>query len=253
MTRPMTTLMTTASLVPFVTHGTLDVGSRDEERGPADAPPCGAPAGARPPGPLDAVGFDTTGTRMAVSSDDASVTTWDLSGALPTAPTGRIGNLGGFVYAVSFAADDTTLVASVLSGHADLIDTGDLAHPRLLGQQLTGPQGYVYSAAFSPTGHVVAASGNDKTIWLWDVTDPAHPRALGQPLVWADGYATNVLFSPDGRMLAAGMTDGTVRVWDLTTQAATTAVCTPARAGLTMTPDEWSRLADPLAQPALCG
>lgn len=247
---------------------------------------------------VDAVAFDSTGTRMAVSSDDASITTWDLSGALPTAPTGRIGDLGGFVYAVSFAPDDTTLVASVLSGHVDLLDASDLAHPALVGRPLTGPKGYVYSAAFSPDGRTIAASGNDKTIWLWDVSDRAHPRALGAPLVWADGYATNILFSPDGHRLAAGMTDGTVRVWDvadpaspqryasltgvtgevygvafstdgsqvsgagsdrtvrvwdLTTQAATAAVCAPARAGLTMTADEWSRLAGPLTKPTLCG
>ncbi len=169
---------------------------------------------------VDAIAFDTTGTRMAVSSDDASVTTWDLSGALPTAPTGRIGNLGGFVYAVSFSPDNRTLVASVLSGHVDLLDTTDLAHPTVLGPPLTGPQGYIYSAAFSPDGRTVAASGNDKTIWLWDVSDPARPRALGSPLLWADGYATSLAFSPDGHRLAAGMTDGTVRVWDVTDPAA---------------------------------
>lgn len=169
---------------------------------------------------VDAIAFDSTGTRMAVSSDDASITTWDLSGPIPTAPTGRIGDLGGFVYAVSFAPDDTTLVASILSGHVDLLDTSDLANPRLMGRPLTGPKGYIYSAAFSPDGHTIAASGNDKTIWLWDVTDRDHPRALGRPLVWADGYATNVLFSPDGQRLAAGMTDGTVRIWDVNSPAA---------------------------------
>lgn len=169
---------------------------------------------------VEAVAFDSTGKRMAVSSDDASITTWDLSGTLPTAPTGTVKDLGGFVYAVSFAPDDTTLVASVLSGHVDLLGTTDLAHPTLLGKPLTGPKGYVYSAAFSPDGHTIAASGNDKTIWLWDVTDKNHPRALGQPLLWADGNATNIIFSPDGHQLAAGMTDGTVRVWDVSTPTA---------------------------------
>ncbi len=169
---------------------------------------------------VDAVAFDSTGTRMAVSSDDASVTTWDLSHGVPTAPTGRIGDLGGFVYAVSFAPDNRTLVASVLSGHVDLLDTTDLAHPTVLGRPLTGPKGYVYSAAFSPDGRTVAASGNDKTIWLWDVSDPAHPHALGRPLLWADGYATSLVFSPDGHRLAASMTDGTVRVWNVTDPAA---------------------------------
>lgn len=246
---------------------------------------------------VEAVAFDSTGTRMAVSSDDASITTWDLSGPLPTAPTGRVSDLGGPVNAVSFAPDDTTVVAPVLAGKVDLVDTTDLAHPTLVGQPLTGPKGYVYSAAFSPDGRTIAASGNDKTIWLWDVSDRTHPVALGQPLVWADGYATNVLFSPDGKYLAAGETDGTVRVWDVTRPAepqryasltgaagtvyavdftsdsaqlsaaasdrtvriwdltparARQAVCTPAAAGITMTADEWARLAGPVSRPAMC-
>jgi len=166
---------------------------------------------------VEAVAFDTTGTRMAVSSDDASVTTWDLSGALPTAPTGRVSDLGGAVYAVWFAPDNTALVASILSGSVDLLDTTNLANPTLIGAPLTGPKGYVYSAAFSPDGRTVAASGNDNTIWLWDVTDRHHPVPLGQPLVWADGYGMNLAFSPDGHLLAAGMTDGTVRIWDVST------------------------------------
>ncbi|MBN9373859.1 MAG: PD40 domain-containing protein, partial [Cellulomonas sp.] len=247
-------------------------------------------------GQAPTAGFDGTSAHARVLNGIGAPTLG--VGALPTAPTGRIGDLGGFVYAVSFAPDDTTLVASVLSGHVDLLDASDLAHPALVGRPLTGPKGYVYSAAFSPDGRTIAASGNDKTIWLWDVSDRAHPRALGAPLVWADGYATNILFSPDGHRLAAGMTDGTVRVWDvadpaspqryasltgvtgevygvafstdgsqvsgagsdrtvrvwdLTTQAATAAVCAPARAGLTMTADEWSRLAGPLTKPTLCG
>lgn len=246
---------------------------------------------------VESVAFDSTGKRMAVSSDDASVTTWDLSGPLPTAPTGRLTDLGGAVNSVSFAPDNTTLLAPALSGKIDLIDASDLAHPTLIGQPLTGPKGAVYSAAFSPDGHTIAASGNDKTIWLWDVTDKAHPRTLGQPLLWADGYATNVLFSPDGRKLAAGMTDGTVRVWDVTNPAAPqryanltgvtgevfgisftndstqvsgagsdrtvriwdlqptaarTTVCTPAKAGMVMTADEWARLAGPLTEPSTC-
>jgi WD40 repeat protein/transcriptional regulator with XRE-family HTH domain len=169
---------------------------------------------------VDAVSFDRTGTRLAASSDDASITLWDLSHTIPDSPTARVGNLGGFVYAVSFSPDAHTLVASVLTGHVLVVDVSDLARPRTLGKALTGPTGYIYSAAFSPDGRTIAASGNDKTIWLWDVTDPARPTQLTAPLLWADGYATNVNFSPDGRYLAAGMTDGTVRLWNLTDRTA---------------------------------
>ncbi len=165
---------------------------------------------------VDTVAFDRSGTRLAASSDDASITLWDLSHGLLDAPTSRVGDLGGFVYTAAFSPDGTSLVASVLTGHVLLLDVGDLAHPEIVGPPVTGPTGYVYSVAFSPDGRTIAASGNDKSVWLWDVGDPAHVTPLGHPLLWADGYATNVAFSPDGRLLAAGMTDGTVRLWDLT-------------------------------------
>jgi len=165
---------------------------------------------------IESVAFDPSGTRMAVTSDDGSITLWDLSHGVPQSPTSRLGDLGGMVYSAAFSPDGRTMVASVLSGHVLMIDVHDLAHPRAIGTPLTGPVGYVYSAAFSPDGHTIAASGNDGTIWLWDVRDPARPARLGTPLVWADGYGANLAFSPDGRLLAAGMTDGTVRLWDVT-------------------------------------
>ncbi len=165
---------------------------------------------------VDSVSFDRSGTRLAATSDDASITLWDLADGVPTEPTSRLADLGGFVYSASFSPDATTLVASVLSGSVLLVDVADLARPTMIGMPLTGPVGYVYCATFSPDGRTIAASGNDSSIWLWDVSDREHPAVLGAPILWADGYATNVTFSPDGRLLAAGMTDGTVRLWDVT-------------------------------------
>lgn len=173
---------------------------------------------------VDTVAFDATGTRMAVSSDDGSLTLWDLSGdladGLPAEPAGRLADLGGQVYVVAFSPDATTLVASVLTGSVVLVDVRDLAAPARIGDPLTGPEGYVYSAAFGPDGRTIAATGNDGTLWLWDVADPESPAPLGDPLRWGEGYGTNTAFSPDGTRVAVGMTDGTVRVWDVTDPAA---------------------------------
>ncbi len=168
---------------------------------------------------VETVTFARDGTHLAVSSDDGSLTLWDLSAGLPDEPTGRVGDLGGAVYVVGYSPDGASLVASVLTGFLRLIDVSDPADPRLVGEPITGPEGYVYSAAFSPDGHTVAATGNDGTVWLWDVADPGAPAALGAPLRWAEGYGTNSTFSPDGSRLAVGMTDGTVRVWDVTDPA----------------------------------
>ncbi len=169
---------------------------------------------------VDALAFDRTGTKLVATSDDASITFWDLSAGIPDAPVSRLADLGGFVYSAAFSPDGTTLVASVLSGSVLLVDVSDLAHAAMIGSPLHGPVGYVYTSAFSPDGTTIAASGNDSSIWLWDVSDPAHPAALGRPLLWADGYASSLAFSPDGNRLAAGMTDGSVRLWDVTTPAA---------------------------------
>ena len=166
---------------------------------------------------VESVSFDTSGTRMIVTSDDASITLWDLSHGVPDKPTSRLGDLGGMVYSAGFSPDARTMVASVLSGHVLMVDVSDLARPRVIGAPITGPTGYVYSVAFSPDGRTIAAGGNDSSIWLWDVRDPARPARLGTPLVWADGYASNLAFSPDGHLLAAAMTDGTVRLWDVRT------------------------------------
>ena len=165
---------------------------------------------------IEGVTFDPSGTRLAVASDDSSVTLWDLSSGIPDGPASRLSDLGGFAYTASFTPDATTLVVAVFSGEVLIADVTDLAAPQLVGEPLTGPTGYIYGAAISPDGRTIAASGNDKSIWLWDIADRAAPKPLGRPLLWADGYATNVVFSPDGRLLAGGMTDGTVRLWDMT-------------------------------------
>lgn len=171
---------------------------------------------------VDTVTFDQSGTVLAASSDDGSLTLWDLSAGVPDEPLGRLADLGGAAYVVAFSPDSATLVVSVLSGSVQLVDVSDPTAPTRLGEPVTGPDGYVYSTAFSPDGRTIAATGNDGTLWLWDVSDVTAPTALGSPLTWGEGYGTNTAFSPDGSRLAVGRTDGTVRVWDVADPAAPT-------------------------------
>ena len=120
------------------------------------------------------------------------------------------------------------LASGDIGGAVRLWDVADPAHPRLLGQTLTGSTAPVAPTAFSPDWHTLASGGADGVVRLWDVADPAHPRLLGQtPLTRPLGQVlsnytpsiTSMTFSPDGHTLASGDDEGVVRLWEVTDPA----------------------------------
>jgi WD40 repeat protein len=101
-------------------------------------------------------------------------------------------------------------------GVVRLWDVVDRAHPRPLGQPLTGRAGVLASPAFSPDGRTLATISGDGTVILWDLSPPrARPRRHGQPLSGHRAAVTAAAFAPDGRTLATGSNDHTVILWDL--------------------------------------
>jgi WD domain, G-beta repeat len=125
----------------------------------------------------------------------------------------------GGVLSVAFSPGTHTLASGDNDGTVRLWDLADPAHPRPLGQPLTGTGNAVDSVAFSPDGHTLASGDFGGSVRLWDLADPAHPRPLGQPQTGpgnAPGpVVDSVAFSADRHMLARSDDDGTIRLWDI--------------------------------------
>ena len=162
-------------------------------------------------GPRVALSIETDGRTLASGNGDG-ITLWSL-------PLTVLTSAKGSVSAVAFSRDGRTLASGNADGTVRLWNVADPAHPRPLGQPLTGGSSpnVDFAVAFSPDGHILASGNLDGTVRLWNVADPAHPRPLGQPLtIGSSGNPVfAVAFSPDGHTVASGDNEGTVRLWNV--------------------------------------
>ncbi len=158
-------------------------------------------------GPVSAVTFSRSGSKLASASWDGTLSIWENeTGRELVRCTADVGE----VYCVAFAPDERTIASGAQDGVVRIWDAAT-------GKGFTSRKSHdgwsIRSLQFSPDGRYVASGGDDNTVSVWRLGQHHASRVLrGQ-----SRSIQSVAFSHAGDLLAAGSLDGTVRVWDTAT------------------------------------
>ncbi len=160
---------------------------------------------------VDAVVFDHTGTRLAVTTRDGLIRVYDaVTGAEKLTISGYrdYDESTNSLQKVCFSPDGRWLAASSRFSGVRIWEAETGREVR----NYRGALGSAFRVAFSPDGRRLAAGGSDASVMIWDVTQR-------QDVLEAPTYALATL-SPDARygvgMNSKGPQRG-VRLWDLHT------------------------------------
>jgi WD40 repeat protein/tRNA A-37 threonylcarbamoyl transferase component Bud32 len=154
--------------------------------------------------PVQAVAFNTDGSRLASAGFDLTVKVWDLAtGRVLLSLEGHEDTVNGLAFSpdgrlASASSDRTVKIWDPIAG-------------RLLAT-LVGHDAAVRSLAFSPNGLWLASASTDRTVRIWDVATGKESRSLAH-----DNGVQSVAFSRDGQRLASAGRDMPIRIWNTTT------------------------------------
>jgi len=175
--------------------------------------------GNNPPGPVNAVAFNTIGSRLFAACESATgpgamegggVWWWDPSADGRRKPAGSI-PLDGGAMDVSTSANRHLLAASTRSGQVHLWDLDDASTLIWSDTELNGDP--ASAVCLSPDGRLMAAGHHSGRIRVWRLDDIHEPKEVDIDAGTFASWINWVEFSPDGTMLTAASSDGNVRLW----------------------------------------
>ena len=153
---------------------------------------------------INALWFDSTGTRLLSTSDDDTSKVWNLSSMKK--PIATILGKGANIYGSRFAKSGR-IIAGTLANGVVVYNAASFQPAFTLG----GHPGFgVNDVDANAAGTRLISAGRDGMIGVWDLqkkTRISYLRAHGD-------WTTKVLFHPAGQFALSSSTDGTVQVWD---------------------------------------
>ncbi|KAA8889194.1 TIR domain-containing protein [Nocardia colli] len=166
--------------------------------------------GHRATGPVDAVKFNTDGTRVYSGGAEQVVRAWSVGPGPDGADVLREEQYGrghyGPIYSLQVDREASGRERVVSGGHDGSVRVWDGATMLPLGPAMAGHKGRS-AAVFSSTGHVVS-TGYDGTLRLWNKDNTPYEAVLKR----AGNEVFGVALSPDSARIALGGWDGHVRI-----------------------------------------
>lgn len=153
---------------------------------------------------INALWFDSTGTRLISTSDDDTSKIWNL--ASMKKPLATIAGKGSNIYGTRYAKGGRIIAGTLADGVIVYNATSYLPAFTLGGHPGFGVNDVDTNAA----GTRLLSAGRDGALGVWDVqkkTRISYLRGHGD-------WVTKVLFHPAGQFALSSSTDGSVQVWD---------------------------------------